>query len=136
MRFLIYICVIILSSGCSLRFSEEAYSQAISAKVNGLKLMESSTEPFDLHQKKVENYKHELLLAYEYAKGRGKRNRYAIEQWRVINAEDGGSITEWLVRWENRGSFELKTIELFQPIFSDHFDQLIELEHHKTILDF
>lgn len=121
--------------GCwSSPYSERAYSDAVKAKVVGRQLVVKSVDEFRTYAVEVREYQEFLVEAYEYARGRGNRNRNARHQWAIILSQDGGSIGEYLLLWKKKKKIDEFTRTEFEEILEDQFDQLIELERYRKIL--
>jgi hypothetical protein len=121
--------------GCiSPPYSERAYSDAVKAKVEGRELVTSSNQEYQIHESDVVAYRKFLIECYEYARGRGPRNRNARHQWAVILSQEGGSIGEYLMIWKKQRQIDEFTRTEFEKILEDQFDLLIELERKRKIL--
>ncbi len=123
------LCVL---SGCSTisPFSQKAYEQATTLKVDALSTMNKATEPFASQKQNVEILKLNLEKAYEYAKGRPK-NRETTDQWALIKNPSFNSLGGFLRRWEEKSTLQKDFIEEAKGLISDGFDTVIELESGK-----
>lgn len=111
-------------------FSEQAYQQAVSLKVESLDLMDKATENFSAHQTAVEQLQTDLQKAYQYAQGRPK-NETTTRQWEILIDPEGNLLGGFLARWEEKGNMSEVFIEENKKIISDAFDTIIELESGK-----
>lgn len=122
-----------ITAGCSNMqavFSEQAYQQAVSLKVESLNLMDKATDNFSEHQAAVEQLQTDLQKAYQYAQGRPK-NGTTTRQWEILIDPEGNLLGGFLARWEEKGSMSEVFIEENKKIISDAFDTIIELESGK-----
>lgn len=124
-----------LLTGCSTisPFSQKAYEQATSLKVEALATMDKATDPFSSHQQAVEILKLNIEKAYEYAKGR-PQNEDTTKQWAIIKDPSRNSLGGFLKRWEDKQTLTHAFIQEAKGLVSDGFDTVIELESgkHKT----
>ncbi len=112
-------------------FSEHAYEQAVSLKVESLALMETATEPFDDRRDEVETLRKELEKAYEFAQGRPK-NEISARQWAILKDPDRNLLGGFLTRWEAQGSLSPVFVTEAQRLVADAFDTIIGLESGKV----
>jgi outer membrane murein-binding lipoprotein Lpp len=130
-----HIAVVVASmllAGCLIiaPFSQKAYEQATSLKVEAVATMDKATEPFSTHKQEVETLKLNVEKAYEYAKGRPK-NEETTKQWAIIKDPSRNSLGGFLKRWENSRTLKKDFIEEAKGLVSDGFDTVIELESGK-----
>jgi hypothetical protein len=111
-------------------FSEVAYQQAITLKVQSLALMEKADEPFADHRGEVDALRLDLQKAHEYARGR-RDNEDSTEQWQVLIAPEGHLLGGFLRRWESDGTLSRVFIEEEKGVIGDAFDKIIDLESGK-----
>ncbi len=111
-------------------FSEAAYEQAVSLKVESLALMGAATEPFDAHRDAVEALRLELEKAYEFALGR-PQNEISARQWAILTAADRNLLGGFLARWEAQGTLSPVFVAEAQRVVADAFDTVIGLESGK-----
>ena len=132
----IVLLLMLVMAGCGLSppYSERAYGDAVRAKVVGRDLVMQSVEEYSTHEREVAEYQKFLVECYEYARGKGPRNRNARHQWAIVLTADGGSIGEFLLLWKKKQRIDEFTRVEFEEILEDQFDQLIELERHRKIL--
>ncbi|MBB1635000.1 hypothetical protein [Cupriavidus sp. UME77] len=121
-----------LLSGCSFTtpFSQQAYEQATSLKVEALATMDMATDPFPKHKQSVDLLKLNVEKAYEYAKGRPK-NAETTKQWEIIKDPSRNSLGGFLKRWQDKNTLDKKYIQEAKNLVSDGFDGVIELESGK-----
>lgn len=122
----------VLLTGCSTiaPFSQKAYEQATSLKVEAMATMDKATEPFSIHKQGVETLKLNVEKAYEYAKGR-PQNEETTEQWAIIKDPSRNSLGGFLKRWEDSQTLKKEFIQEAKGLVSDGFDTVIELESGK-----
>jgi hypothetical protein len=111
-------------------YSEEAYRQAVTLKVDALAVMDSATTPYADHAKQVQELLHRVDQAYEYAKGR-PNNEISTRQWEVLRADSGASLGSFFVRWKERGTLSPTFVKEAKGQIALHFDQIIQLESGK-----
>lgn len=126
------VVVIGLLTGCSTisPFSDKAYEQATSLKVEALATMSKATQPFSSQKEAVETLTLNLEKAYEYAKGRPK-NAEVTAQWKIIRDPSRNSLGGFLKRWEKDSTLKKDFIQEAKGVVSDGFDTVIELESGK-----
>lgn len=131
-RQIAWILALGLLAGCSTTapFSQKAYEQATTLKVEALAIMDKAGEPFANQKQNVETLKLNVEKAYEYAKGR-PRNEETTEQWAIIKDPSRNSLGGFLKRWEETSSLQKGFIQEAKGIVSDGFDAVIELESGK-----
>lgn len=111
-------------------FSEQAYRQTVSLKVESLELMEHASEEFSQHEANVHRLQTELRKAYEYAAGR-PNNSTTASQWEILISPDRNLLGGFLQRWKQQGNLSLVFINENKRIIADAFDTIIELESGK-----
>lgn len=111
-------------------FSEHAYEQAVSLKVESLALMGAATEPFGDHADAVEALRTELEKAHQFALGRPK-NEISAQQWAILTAPDRNLLGGFLARWEAQDSLSPVFVSEAQRLVADAFDTIIGLESGK-----
>lgn len=121
-----------LLAGCSTisPFSQKAYEQATSLKVEALSTMDKAVEPFSGHKQRVEALKLNVEKVYEYAKGR-PQNEEATRQWVIVKDPSHNSLGGFLKRWEDSQTLNTEFIQEAKGLVSDGFDTVIELESGK-----
>jgi hypothetical protein len=120
-------------SGCSNSislFSEQAYQQDITLKVESLALMNKAVEPYKSHEKEVTELNKNLDEAYEYAKGRPE-NDITTRQWEIMISPDHHLLGGFLKRWKDNTSLSPFFIKEARDQVSKAFDTIIELESGK-----
>ncbi len=128
-------CLIILAllAGCtnlSAVYSEQAYRQAVTLKVESLLLMEKAVEPFSEHDEEVFRLKKRLQIAYQYALGR-PNNEITAEMWEILISPERNLLGGFLERWKAKGTLPEVFIEENQKLIADAFNTIIELESGK-----
>lgn len=121
-----------LLAGCSTigPFSQKAYEQATSLKVEALATMDKAIEPFSSQKQGIEALKLNVEKAYEYAKGR-PQNEETTKQWAIIKDPSRNSLGGFLKRWEDSQTLKKEFIQEAKGVVSDGFDTVIELESGK-----
>jgi hypothetical protein len=128
---LVLMCFI--TSGCApgiSLYSENAYDQAVTLKINSLRLIDHATEPYSDHAQDVESLMYEIDKAYEYAKGR-PRNELSAWQWKILKDPDGHLLGGFIIRWKEQETLSTPFITESKGVISDAFDTLIGLESGK-----
>ncbi len=111
-------------------FSERAYEQAVSLKVESLALMGAATDPFEDHAEAVEVLRIDLEKARQFALGR-PRNEVSARQWAVLTDPGRNLLGGFLARWEAQGSLSPAFVSEAQRLVADAFDTVIGLESGK-----
>ncbi|MPT26450.1 MAG: hypothetical protein E2602_05910 [Achromobacter sp.] len=121
-----------ITVGCSTTspFSEKAYEQATSLKVEALATMDRATEPFPTQKQAIEALSSNIEKAYEYAKGR-PHNEETTGQWEIIKDPKRNSLGGFLAFWKKNTVLGTHFIGEAKIIVSDGFDTIIELESGK-----
>jgi hypothetical protein len=112
-------------------FSQVAYEQATSLKVESLSLMDKAVDPYQTHKAEVETLRLKIAKAYEYAKGR-PLNTLSTSQWEVLMNPSRSLLGGFLARWEREAILTATFIEQAKGIVSDAFDTISALESGKT----
>jgi hypothetical protein len=125
--FLIIGCGSIIAS-----YSERAYQQTTSLKVEALSLMDKATESYSLHKGEVEAFLIEIEKAYEYAKGRPK-NGISAKQWEILKDPNGHLLGGFFKRWKDQDILGPTFInEAKQGLIVLAFDLISGLERGKN----
>jgi hypothetical protein len=111
-------------------FSERAYNQATTLKVEALALMDKATEQFADHADEVQALRLRVDAAYEYARGRPK-NELSTRQWEVLRDPERNLLGGFLRRWEQRGSLGAAFVTEAKGLIAEAFDLIIGLESGK-----
>jgi hypothetical protein len=124
--------VAVVCFGCATisPYSETAYQQATSLKVDSLALMAKATEPYAQHQGEVEALRLKLDKAYEYANGLPK-NQLAARQWEILKDPSRHLLGGFLARWQQKSILSPAYIADKQIQVGAAFDQIIGLESGK-----
>lgn len=125
--------IVLMLAGCGnlqSAFSEQAYRQAVSLKVESLALMDKATEEFGEYEAEVKQLQIELQKAYEYAAGR-PNNGTTTRQWEILINPERNLLGGFLRRWKQQGTMSFLFIDENKRIIADAFDTIIELESGK-----
>lgn len=112
-------------------YSERAYDQAVSLKVESLQLMSKAVEPYEQHKTEVAELQLNVEKAYEYAKGRPK-NEDSTRQWEILKSEDAALLGGFIKRWRDAKTLAAAFVAAAKTQISQAFDQIIELESGKA----
>lgn len=112
------------------KFSETAYEQATSLKVESLALMEAATEPYSEHAEAVRALQGKLKKAHEYAKNR-PHNSISAEQWDTLIDPDGNLLGGFLQRWRRNSTLNETFVSEKVKQVRAAFDTIIGLESGK-----
>lgn len=128
----IFLIIGLVCLGCATisTYSETAYQQATSLKVDSLALMGKATGPYAQHQAEVEALRLKLDKAYEYAKGLPK-NEITARQWEILKDPNGQLLGGFLARWQQKSTLSPDFIAEAQIDVRNAFDQIIKLESGK-----
>lgn len=125
------IIIVVVSCGnLQSLYSEEAYRQAVSLKVESLELIDNATDAYGTHEDAVKFLKTKLQKAYQYARGR-PNNDTSTGQWKILIDPERNLLGGFLARWEKQGSFSRIFINENKRLISDAFDTIIQLESGK-----
>jgi hypothetical protein len=113
------------------RFSEKAYEQATSLKVESLALMEKGVDPYERHSAEVENLLLKVEKAYEFARGR-PGNDISARQWEVLKDPARNLLGGFFARWREKSVLSEAFIREAELLVSDAFDTVIGLESGKV----
>lgn len=119
-------------AGCSSisPFSQKAYEQATTLKVEALATMDKATNEYSSQKQAIDNLNMNVEKAYEYAKGR-PNNEISTHQWEDMKDPSRNLLGGFLKRWESSKSLSVEFIEGAKVNVSDGFDQIIGLESGK-----
>lgn len=128
----IFTIIGVVSLGCATisPYSETAYQNATSLKVDSLALMAKATEPYAQHQAEVEALRLKIDKAYEYAKGL-PNNTITTTQWEILKDPNGHLLGGFLERWQKKSTLAPNFIAEAQIDVRNAFDQIIKLESGK-----
>lgn len=115
-------------------YSQFAYQQATSLKVDVLALMNKATEPYASHAADVSDLVTEVEKAYEYAKGRPK-NELSAKQWQILKDPDRHLLGGFLKRWKAESTLSPVFIKEAKGLVGDAFDTISGLESGKIKSD-
>ena len=124
--------LLLVLSACSYiaPYSQVAYQQAISLKVDALDLMDKATEPYASHADEVQRLQIEMRKAYEYARGR-PNNELSARQWQLLMDPDRHLLGGFLKRWKEQSTLSEPFIREAKGVISDAFDTISGLESGK-----
>lgn len=127
-----WLVALVFMTGCSTiaPFSQKAYEQATSLKVEALATMDTASEPYANHKQSVDVLKINVEKAYEYAKGR-PQNEESTKQWAIIKDPSRNSLGGFLKLWEDKSTLNNSFIQEAKGVVSDGFDYVIGLESGK-----
>lgn len=111
-------------------FSEREYYQAVGLKVASLELMRKAVDDYSKHSAEADSLRHNLKLAFEYAKGRPD-NDIITKQWEIMIDPDRNLIGGFLRIWEEDIKLSPAFINEAQSVIGDAFDTIIGLESGK-----
>lgn len=111
-------------------FSESAYSQSVRLKVESLELIGKAVENYSGYTAQVDSLKHNLRLAYEYAKGR-PNNETIENQWKIMLDSDRNLIGGFLRIWKEDLKLSPQFVSEAQSVIGSAFDTIIGLESGK-----
>ncbi len=111
-------------------FSQYAYEQATSLKVESLDLMDKAVEDYADHQQAAEALQTNLQKALEYSKGRPD-NEFSTRQWEILLSPDRNLLGYFLKRWKDEGKLSPAYTKEAKGLVSDAFDTIIGLESGK-----
>lgn len=128
----VWVAAFLFLTGCSTigPFSQKAYEQATSLKVEALATMDKASEPYAGQKQSIDTLKINVEKAYEYAKGR-PLNEETTKQWAIIKDPSRNSLGGFLKRWEDKSTLDKNFIQEAKGVVSDGFDTVIELESGK-----
>ena len=111
-------------------YSQFAYEQATSLKVESLALMDEATEPFSNHGEEVKELKEKIEKAYEYAKGM-KHNEISARQWEILKDPNRNLLGGFLERWSKESTLGKAYVKEKKKQVGEAFDTIIGLESGK-----
>ena len=111
-------------------YSEEAYRQAVSLKVESMEMLGNATDAFDTHENEIRYLQTKLQKAYQYALGRPD-NETSTRQWEILIDPDRNLLGGFIERWEQQGSLSPTFINENKRLITDAFDTIIQLESGK-----
>ncbi len=111
-------------------YSQYAYQQATSLKVDALALMDKAAEPYASHAADAGDLVTEVEKAYEYAKGRPK-NELSAKQWQILKDPDRNLLGGFLKRWKAESTLSPTFIKEAKGLVGNAFDTISGLESGK-----
>lgn len=127
---LIFLCACIAGCATISKFDQYAYTQTTSIKVDALNMMNSATEPYELHKADVLKVTASVDKMFEYEKNRPK-NMLTEKMWVVLKDSSGHLLGGFIKRWEAEGKLDAAFIKEAQGLVSASFDQISQLESGK-----
>lgn len=128
-----YFVILLLLAACSnlsAFYSQHAYQQAVTLKVESLRLMEHATKPYKKYAKQVSLLQKKLQIAYQYALGR-PNNETTARMWKILISPDHNLLGGFLARWKEKGTLSKVFIKENKKIIAEAFNDIIELESGK-----
>ena len=124
--------VILILVSCSTisRFSQYAYIQTTSLKVDALSIMDLAKEDFSSHLNNVLEFQTNLQKLYEYEKNRPK-NEITIRLWDKLLDPKGHLLGGFLTRWQLEEKLNEVFIVEVKKLVSEAFDLIAGLESNK-----
>lgn len=136
----ICICLLISCSPTIATYDQFSYSQNASLKVEVLKLMEKSSEPYDNHKAGIEKVMTDVQKTMEYDIHKPK-NAVMTKMWEIlwkrIQSEEkkqgiGGQIAVgFFPFWKDKGSMSPAFADEAQAQIGQMFDTILDLEAGK-----
>jgi len=108
-------------------FSQVAFEQATSLKVDALRLMDHATETFADHRAEVDGLMTRVDKAFEYAKGRPK-NALMVKQWEILKDPAGHLLGGFMKRWQSESTLSGTFVTEAKGNVAEAFDEIIGLE--------
>ena len=136
-----FIAAIILLSmqGCATisPFDQYAYAQVTAVKVDVLNLMDQSVEPFQNHEKEIDELNNKLLKIVEYEKHRPK-NGVTVKMWSKLFGVDSTGVPDnatiipsYWAKWKKDGKERPIFLNEAKSVVSEGFDLIAQLESQK-----
>lgn len=131
--YLLALLLVLAPAGCGPTqavYSEQAYRQAVSLKVEALALMGHATEPYAEYRSEAEALMTELRKALEYARGRPD-NAISTRQWELLLDPERNLLGGFLARWRQQQRLSAVFVEENRKLIAEAFDAIIGLESGK-----
>jgi len=131
-RCLTMLCFVFVLTGCSsiAKFDQQAYNNAVNAKVSALILIEKAVTPYEQNQAEIAALRYTLNQGYEYANGLPK-NEITTQQWVIMKNPHGHLMGGFLERWQAKQILKPAFIKNVKSLVSAGFDTIIGLESGK-----
>jgi hypothetical protein len=110
-------------------FSQHAYVQTTSLKVDALNVMGMAEELYSAHEAEVTTLKTNLQKLYEYEKNRPK-NSISTAMWEKL-LDEKALLGGFLNRWKKEGTLGKYYIEEEKKLVAEAFDKIAGLESKK-----
>jgi hypothetical protein len=133
LRRLLAVALLAAATACApliARFDAQAYSQAVSLKVDALALMDGAAEPYAQHEAEAKALVLKLDKAFEYAQGK-PHNELSARQWQVLKDPQRHLLGGFLGRWKAESTLGHAFILEKKGQVGAAFDQIIGLESGK-----
>jgi|ERR1035437_73896 hypothetical protein len=112
------------------RFSQYAYTQTTSLKVDALVVMDLAKDNYSVHQAQIQELQTNLQKIYEYEKNRPK-NEISVKLWDKLLNSDGHLLGGYLKRWKDEAKLNETFTNEAKKLVSDAFDMISGLESSK-----
>jgi hypothetical protein len=114
-------------------YDPTSYKTATDLKAETLVLIDKAKDAPGPHAAAIESVRIKLNQAYEYENGKGERNRFSREHWRILMDPDGNLLGGFLRKWETENRRQSHAfLEGVKKNIGDAFDEIIKLESHKV----
>ncbi len=113
------------------QFSQHAYKETTSLKVDALLLMDKATENYEKHREEADLLHRNLMKLMEYERNR-PLNQVTRDMWEILTDPEGNLLGSFLKRWENQGPQNAAYIVQKKKQVGNAFDQIAQLESKKT----
>jgi len=127
-----FLLIILTFASCSTisRFSQYAYIQTTSLKVDALSIMDLAIDNYSSHQNSTLELQINLQKLYEYERNRPK-NEITIKLWDKLLDPKGHLLGGFLTRWQQEEKLNDVFIGEAKKLVSDAFDLIAGLESNK-----
>ena len=112
------------------RFSQYAYVQTTSLKVDALIVMDLAKDDYSNHQQNIQQLQTNLQKIYEYEKNR-PNNQITLKLWDKLLNPEGHLLGGFLIRWQQEQKLNETFITEAKKLVSDAFDIIAGLESKK-----
>lgn len=131
-RCLTVLCFVLVLTGCAsiAKFDQQAYNNAVNAKVSALTLMDKAITPYQQNQTDIAALHYALNQGYEYANGIPK-NKITTQQWAIMKNPHGHLMGGFLTHWQAKQTLKPAFIKNVKSLVSAGFDTIIGLESGK-----
>jgi hypothetical protein len=112
------------------QFSQHAYKETTSPKVDALLLMDKATENYEKHREEADLLHRNLMKLMEYERNR-PLNEVTRDMWEILVDPEGNLLRSFLQRWEKQGPQNAAYIVQKKKQVGNAFDQIAQLESKK-----